>query len=569
MFGISELTIDFLTGHPFITALIFALFILLSIYLYRSTNPPLSKGMRIVFVTLRIIAVIVLFLALFEPVVSFQREYIQKPVLTILADRSGSMDIADEGISRTAVVDSILNDSRFKRFLSAFDYKVAEFSYDLFDSPESRNKDRTGLGRTLRTMSDKQVGQPARAWLLLSDGISNDGIAPLEACQNLKTQVYTIGIGRQSSERDVAISSLDYNDIIFAGKPTELTAHIAWNGLNNEKIFLNIKSGEKVIGSEEIVGSPGNVKEDVRIKYTAEAPGQQTFRLSLSGVENEVTTDNNQRSFSATVLKGKMNVLLVADRLDWEYAFLKRFLANSESVSLETVVYKKDGGYLSGNLPNRIEEMNRFDLIVLYDVDINKLKGQKSLFDSYLRDKGGSLLVMLGENYLKASFPRWLDDFLPLINKFGGTGIIYSNFSGMPSENYLFHPAVKLADNRQAIRESWRAMPHFEALVPTDSIAPNAEILVTADLQLGDINPPIVGLRKIGSGRVLAMAALPMWHWAFYGFGFGDDDQEYRLILDGIVNWLSVRKESDPIKIRPDKNVFTRGEMVGFNIQAF
>jgi len=70
----------------------------------------------------------------------------------------------------------------------------------------------------------------------------------------------------------------------------------------------------------------------------------------------------------------------------------------------------------------------------------------------------------------------------------------------------------------------------------------------------------------------MATAALPFWHWGFFGYGFGGDDKEYRQLLDGVINWLSVRSESsesDPIRIVPDKTIYTRGEIIGFNAFVF
>jgi len=97
MFGIKELSIDFLTGQPFFTALIFILFVLFAVYIYRRTNPPLSTGMKILLTGLRLTAIIAVFLALFEPVISYRREYERKPKLTVLIDKSASMENVEAG----------------------------------------------------------------------------------------------------------------------------------------------------------------------------------------------------------------------------------------------------------------------------------------------------------------------------------------------------------------------------------------------------------------------------------------------------------------------------------------
>ena len=131
MFGITEISFDFLTGQPFLTALILILFIALSVLLYRRTNPPLSRGLRILLTALRAVAVVALFLALSEPVLSYKREYERKPRVAILVDRSNSMDIIEETLSRSERADSLLSSDRFRQFQSQFDVRSVPFAGNL------------------------------------------------------------------------------------------------------------------------------------------------------------------------------------------------------------------------------------------------------------------------------------------------------------------------------------------------------------------------------------------------------------------------------------------------------
>jgi hypothetical protein len=220
-------------------------------------------------------------------------------------------------------------------------------------------------------------------------------------------------------------------------------------------------------------------------------------------------------------------------------------------------------------VPTRSEELNKYDLLVFYDIVPGKLKSRRDIVETYLRDKGGSLLVFLGANYLMDSPFRWLDEFLPFAAVSRRAKPLYFKYNGLPMENYLFHPAVHLSDNRRGIREVWQNLPHFEALVPVDSIMPNAEVLVTANIGMGEDNPPLIGVRTIGRGKVTATAAMPFWHWAFYGYGLGEDDRLYRKFFDGLVNWLTISEDTDPVQITPDKNIYTRGEKIVFSAQVF
>jgi hypothetical protein len=564
MIGVKELSFDFLTGNPFLTALFFVLFVIFAVYLYRRTNPPVPKGIRIVLMALRIIAVICLFLALFEPVMSYKREYERKPGLTILIDQSKSMDIAEDGKTRQQRVDSFISSKSFGDFARHFEVKKRHFAAGLIDNNTQADLNKTALGEALEKLSQEEMASPSEYWLLLSDGISNSGISPLEAAGKVKTPVFTVGIGVRSGEKDIGITGLEYNQVVFAGKPTEMTVRLEWSGMDNDSAKIEIKSGDKILQSRSIKLPAGELKQDETISFIPEHPGQQTFQVAIPELKGEVSSDNNNQSFSMTVLKGKLKVLLVSDRLDWEYAFLNRFLLNAGNVELTPVVYKNAGGYLTGQFPSRQEELNQYDLVILYDINLAALKSKGELFKSYLTDKGGGLFVLLGKNYLQSPFPRWLDEYLPFVSKAARSNLINIKTNGQPAENYLFHPAVRLSDNSQSIREEWSNMPPFEALVPVDSIVRGSEILVTAVAGMERSNAPVLGYRNFGAGKVLATAATPFWHWDFFSYGFGGEGAEYRKLFDGIVNWLALHEESDPIRINPDKEIFTRGERVGF-----
>ncbi|MBN2227352.1 MAG: hypothetical protein JW763_08300 [candidate division Zixibacteria bacterium] len=564
MFDITKFSLDFLTGHPVLTVLFLIVFAALAVYLYRRTNPPLSVKVRLLLTALRLVAIAAVFLALLEPVVSYQREYERPPRLTLLIDHSGSMDVEENGMSRFKRVDSLLQSSEMSALLRNFDVTTRYFAAGVNPGPDVADPHQTALGEALRQTARDELAEPAEYWLVLSDGVSNSGVAPQDVAVTLKTPVYTVGFGSQGMERDLAVTGVDYNQVAFAGKPTEITVHLEWSGMDNDHAPIQVQAGEKTLATSSLRLPPGGLQKDTTIQFIPERPGRQTFRVTVPPLADEVSTDNNGRSFSMVVLKSRLNVLLVADRLDWEFAFLNRFLERAENVDVTPVVFKNDGTYIMGRFPSRQEELNQYDLVMLYDVTIPSLRARSDLFESFLAERGGGLCVMLGDNYLKAPFERWLDRFLPFVSRGHRAEPIRFTFSGLPAENFLFHPAVRIADTRQEIRERWKEMPHFEMLIPADSVTPNSDVLVTADLRRDLQHLPVLGYRRYGAGKVLASTVAPFWHWAFYGYGFGEEVDEYPRLFDGIVNWLSLKEDYDPIRVVPDKTVYTRGEQVGF-----
>ena len=106
MFSLTDISVDFLTGSPAVVGLALLALLVLSFLLYRHTNPPLPVYLRILLGALRVIAVLALLAALSEPVISYTQEFERTRRVSLLIDRSASMDSEEDGRSRTARVDS-------------------------------------------------------------------------------------------------------------------------------------------------------------------------------------------------------------------------------------------------------------------------------------------------------------------------------------------------------------------------------------------------------------------------------------------------------------------------------
>jgi hypothetical protein len=177
--------------------------------------------------------------------------------------------------------------------------------------------------------------------------------------------------------------------------------------------------------------------------------------------------------------------------------------------------------------------------------------------------------VLLGEAYAARGPTAWFDRLLPFAAS-RQQELLYRDFTGEPVENELFHPAVRLADDRSGIRETWVGLPPFRTLAICDSIDPSGVILARAGMSVGrNFKPPILGYRRHGPGKLLCSAALPFWHWGFLNVGFGEDDALYGRFLEGVISWLTIPEDFDPIRAAPVKSVFERGEPVRFEAVAF
>ncbi|MCK4607292.1 MAG: hypothetical protein KAU35_08365 [candidate division Zixibacteria bacterium] len=569
MLGLSDISIKFLTDMPYLAWPALVVLLGLAVLLYHRTNPPLTASLRVFLAGLRIIAVAALFLAILEPVVGFTRAYLRPPRVALLLDRSASMDKSGSGITRSARMDSLLSSHTFAGLGKATDLATYHFGGNLVSAQEEVDRDRTSLGDVCYELEKNELAAPSDYWMLFSDGKSNSGRDPRDVAAGRHTPIIAIDMSAGGGGFDVSIADVNYNPVVFVDQPTDVLVKLNWRHGQNQNVKVELLSGNQILDSRRFhLGDEGEFGE-VPLKYIPAQPGFQILKARIAPLEGEESTDNNQHSFAVKALKSRLLVLIVSDHPDHEVGFLKRFLSRSDKYEVELLATGSRAGNLGGRIPSRAVELNRYDLVVLHDPDPRKLESRREIIESYLSEKGGAMWVLAGGQFAASEGSEWFNRLLPF-HPAGPAYLRQVEFQAEPAEGNLYHPAVRLAENQSSIRETWSQLPPFKSLVACNIVDPDAVILAWVPRSVAPAEKlPAIGYKRTGPGKTLMSAALPYWPWGFVSMGFGEDGANYGRFVEGAVSWLTVSDDFDPIRIAPQKDVFTRGEAVRFDGFAY
>ncbi len=567
MFNFDEFQIHFLTGSQAIVWIFLIAFIGLSIYLYRKTNPPLPLYLKIILGGLRILAVLALFTALLEPVISYTKNIERSKKVTVLLDYSSSMNKIEQGKSRKARLDSLLSLPRYESIQSEVDFRVKYFGGNVSEKSNEVIPSQTAIGDLLSSLQTEQLTNPDDYWLLFSDGNSNSGKDPKDIARTVQTPVIAVNVADDVGYYDIGISEVEFNPVIFTGEKSEIKVHINWQDADGKTLKVELVDSGKVVDNYNFKIDQESGLGEITLNYIPKSPGQKILNVKILFDEKEENPGNNSQSISLKVLKSKMKVLLITSAPDYETGFLKRFFDQTNKYDAELIVTAPSAGNLTSRIPTKQTELNRYDLVILQDMPSPELSKLRTVLKSYLADKGGALWLMMGEKFSQQNTPDWLTDILPFYPTKRGQ-YRYREFQAIPAEGQLFHPSVRLGDDQVAIRNNWADLPPFQSFVDCDETNPQAVILAYSD-NSSDNRSPIFGYRRIGPGKVFVSAALPIWTWGFVDLGFGGDGSNFRTFLEGTSSWLTVKDDFDPIRITPEKQIYNRGETVRFNGFAY
>jgi hypothetical protein len=569
MFGVDQFSFNFLTSTPFLVIAALIVLLGLGVVLYRKTNPPTPLWVRLLLGTLRILALLALVAVLSEPILDYSRSFERTRRVAILSDVSTSMDRNESERTRIERADSLLNSRVWKTTVGAVETEHFFFADSLKRTKEGLVRDKTAIGDALDELRTRQLEQPFDQWLLLTDGGSNAGVEPTEVASRLGTPVIAVNLSGREERLDIKLDNLTFDPVAFVGRKTELAARINWRNANDRVARVRLYDGTRMLDEKTTPLQQDDGLAEIKLNYTPEQPGQKLYRIEIVPTEDEVSEANNRRSIAIKVLKSRLTVLLVTEHPDLEVGFLRRYLEQADRYDVELVVTGRKSGNLQGQLPANQAAMNRYDLIILHDPDPQRIETRKELFKSYLEDKGGSLWVILGQTYARRGPTEWFDNLLPFTRSSRGSAQ-FIDFNADPVEGNLFHPSVRLADDRASIRRRWNELPPFDELVFCDLEKSEAVILATTTVtEIVGHRSPILGYLRHGPGKVLEQAALPFWPWGFVATGFGDDGSAYADFVEGTVSWLTVQDDFDPVRIVPEKKVFSRGEDVQFDGFAY
>lgn len=535
-------------------------------FYYRRTTPPLSGWLRGLLAALRIIAFIGLFLALAQPILTVDNQFEKKKSLAVVLDRSSSMELpVAQGAADTRedALNRLINENNLKDLFQNLDvsfYALAE-SLDVTRNGLNLSGHKTDFEKSITQLKKLTALMPPDYIMLFSDGRATTGGELAAAVKQMDVPAFAIAVGDSSRINDLSLDDVLYNDVMYAGRQTEIKAVISQTGEIDGNRTVTLREGDRVIGRSSFSPQGEGRTVEQSVTFTPGQPGKKILTLEIAGGD-DTNENNNRQTFAVRILKSKLSILLYSSSVNQEYAFLNRYLQSRDDFDVETVIDAAGGDRLGIRFPNTAEKLNSYDAVMLIDPDLSKLQSHYDKFESYVSDRGGGLFIFMGEEYASSARGNRLEGLSPLA--VSNRRVTYSKYHLAPNPRMIFHPAVKLGETRDEITANWANQPPFTSSVIVDSLRSFGVPLAYIEGNRSRRQVCGLALRRMGAGKVIALALSPLWNWAFYPVGVGDDVSAYQDLISGSARWLTIGDESDRVNFKPTAEVFESGDAVTF-----
>lgn len=404
--------------------------------------------------------------------------------------------------------------------------------------------DQSRLGDGVRKVLTELRGAPPTAIVLLSDGQTTDGESLAKAAEFAKSKgvpLVTMGLGDPAPARDLELSDLQVDDVVFVEDQVRFEARLTGHALVGEDAEIVLKrrpasaaanpnDAQEVARTNVRVGPDGQ-QVKVEVPHKPMEVGEFIFTLEVAPKPREIQTDNNRLERTVSVREEKLKVLLADGEPRYEFRYLLSFLKRDKTIEVKTVLQSADPEYSEEEftaLPtfptakDGPEGIWSYDVIILGDLDPSLLGAatMQNLVE-FVENKGGGLMFIAGESYDPIAFRGTpLEALLPIKlaearNPFATGGGVQPFSPALTAEGRA-HPVFRLADDEAETARVWQALPPLDWFLESPRKQELAFVLaVHPNVSGSEGQVPLLLYQYVGAGKVVLQAFDETWKWRF------------------------------------------------------
>lgn len=588
----------------------------ITIFFYLRLKHPLSKILRTTLITLRFVAITILLCCLLAPVIIEKKDVTPPTHFSILVDTSSSMQLEDnyKGISDISRIDQV-NQLLFSESNQFLQKLQKEYDIHLHGFDASLNQSHivgedfvadgklTNLSKAIIEAENATKGHPNAGILLITDGSHNTSKFPLEKIVDLSVPIYAIGVGSLSPPKDIQIQNIETPPITHTGHETVVRITVIQSGYTtkstrlslretntNELIDAEILTFEEGSSNENITlngqGIIQGTKHTVDLKITPETEGTFQYKLVIPAYEDELTDENNVKTFSLKVIKAKLNVFYLEGRPRWEYTFLKRTLERdpdlnptcavlSKNIRQNTVLSKEDGYYPQQQneqitqLPDTLQTLAKYDILILGDLtDQHLTPTQQQFIIDFIDVRGKAVIFLpshnaLGKNGYKNSK---INQILPI--QIPSDGCMERDVDNTLNLTQFgtYHPMMQLSDTLEGNSNIWNNLPPLSKAFQGFQLKAGAMPLI----EIQNVGPIMI-FQRVGLGKSLLFTAEGLWNWRFGVNAYKNETLQntYPRFWAQILRWMAQQSDDDTIYISSDAPTYNQGDIAKIRVNVY
>ncbi len=536
-------------------------------FLYRRTQPPVAPARRWILTGLRAATFVLFVLLLFDPILHLRFTTSAPPVLAVLFDNSKSMRIVDRSGNRSSEISAIRNARVFGRITAraavlpyTFGIKLRPLTGPAGDTLRL-DEGGTDIAAAMRSIADERERQRINAVLLVSDGTYTLGRDPINETGRMDIPFYCVGIGDTTEQKDLIVSNVVANDIVYAGTQSPVRATITSAGFDSAAVEVSLSKGGNILDRKTLHLRPGSREYVADFSYVPEGEGLQRYAVSVTPLPGEISTANNRRSFTARVLKSKLRILLIGGEPSPDITIVRQTLSEDKNLRVRSFTQAIGGAFYGGRLaPSEFDSVDCF-VLVGFPTSTTPPDVVRHIVEQ-LSGSFTPILFIDGKHASIASFPALAQAMPFAISLRTNTEQVVSF---QPADDQREHPIL----SGGGMWDAWNDLPPMFRTVGSYTAKPGASLLGIVRPGTGAVRDPLLIARSVNQEKTVALLAYGVWRWRLMTQESAQTADLLATFLGNTIKWLTTPEERRPIRVSPVNDSFPEGEPVEFTGQAY
>ena len=518
---------------------------------YREFRSEFQAYLKGILGALRFIAITAISFLLLSPFVRSVDRIKQKPYIIIAQDNSASVVISTDSIFyRNEYLSSL---DRLSADLATIgEVKEYTFGEEVKALPpgsgfsgvvdySERLTDLSGLFSEMENLySNLNVG----ALILASDGIYNTGSNPLYSSAGWTFPVYTVALGDTSVRKDLVLSRVNYNRLVYMDNKFPLEIVIHGNECQSQRTFVRVYQGENELFSKEVWIDQADFTLTLNAILEARELGLRKYRVVLEPVNGEVSTANNNKEIFIEVQNAKISILLLSNAPHPDITALKQTIGSSLN-------YGSDH-YQIDDFQGPVEKYN---LVVLHGLPSSTHRAENLL--SALAERQVPLLCIISTQ-----------------TDLNGFNQMRAGLSIISERNNVEEAIPEVNPNFMLFslgEENLRKINDFPPLIsPLGDYQPIPALNVLMTQRIGSVRTsrPLVMFVESPDGRTGIIAGEGIWKWRISDYLKTGGHEAFDQLFNKVFQYLSIRDIRKKFRVYNQGN-YMENERVLFESELF
>jgi len=504
----------------------------------------LKKSMIRLLFGLRTLFIFAIIFLLLGPEVKFSKSESEKPVFVILQDNSASIPMnQDSSYYHNTYASDI---AVFAEKLSGkFDVKTLLYGDSVREASEIDFSDKlTNMSKLSDAIELRYNRESLGGVLLASDGLYNQGINPLNQLSGLSVPVFSLALGDTLQQKDVLISDLNYNQLVFYKNSFPVRVFYQAFDAADEILQIQIKKSGGVIAKKTVEVSQNASQGYIDFEIEANELGLQVYEIEIQPLKQEISLKNNKAVILINVIDNQQEIVLLGRAPHPDLGALRRALEQNLNYSVRL--------HMANELPLDFTET---DLLILHDLPAAQYPVSKLISDMNRRKM--PIMFIFGQNTDIQAF-----------NQIGMPINVQLRGGSFDDAQPIYNQQFNLFDIPQDLLNGLDRIPPLSVPFASIKLQDAYDVPFKQRISGVETDNPLLAFMQYDNRKMAVLTGSGIWRWRILDFKLNGNHNAFDEFINKSIQYLITKSSGQQFSVNVGQ-MFTNNEAVVFQAELY